>query len=240
MKIAPMLMTKVLLLLCVLALPGEGIDWKAFDDPNQSLITGPFAKSIGQLPDADKSAAIKRLRDSLRSSNLEIRRRAALTLKELGDASGVPALIEAFPQSTGRDRDNLAVALRIVKDKRAIPVLLKALKDESAYIRSIALGALGEVKAEGAYDAIVALTKDKGMPPSGKTNGPLNCFRNAPADMACYALGCLGDPRGVPVLLGLLDDKETQSAACQALEVITGQKLGNDAERWKAWGKSQK
>src|SRR4029077_4694770 len=110
-----------------------------------------FAKSINGLPATEKATAIKRVQESLKSKELEIRRRAALTLASLGDKSGVPTMIEDLSRATGRDRDNIVVALRVLKDERAIPALRKALKDKSPYVRGIAVSALGELKAAKAY-----------------------------------------------------------------------------------------
>lgn len=239
MRAAHVPMTSIALLVFGSAQPCRAIDWQAFDDPKAFVLTDPLAKSIGALAAPDKAAAIGRLHESLKSQDAEIRRRAALTLGHLGDKSGVPTMIEGLTKATGRDRDNLVVALRILKDDRAIPALREALKDKSPYVRGIALAALGEVKATKAYDDIVALTNDKEENGGGKNAGTLNCFRSYPADMACYALGALGDKRAVPVLIERLADKDLQESARQALEALTNQKLGIDPEKWKAWWKDQ-
>ena len=238
MRCAPGAVASALFLLFAFALPCSATDWKAFEDPKAVLLTDSFAKSIGDLPAAEKAAAVKRLHESLKSEEVEIRRRAALTLGKLGDKSGVPAMVEALATATGHDRDNVVVALRILKDGRAIPALTKALKDPSPYVRSIAVAALGELKATKAFGEIVALTKDKGDKAAEKKDGALNCFPISPASSACYALGALGDPRAVPVLIELLTDKDLQQSALQALEALTKQKLGNDPEKWKTWWKT--
>ncbi|MBO0699841.1 MAG: HEAT repeat domain-containing protein [Zavarzinella sp.] len=227
------------LILAAFAQPCRAVDWKKFDDPNALLLTDSFAQSIDALPAADRKAAVERLHESLKAKEIEIRRRAALTLDKLGDKSGVPVLIEALPKATGKDRDNVVVALRILKDERAIPALRAALKDESPYVRTIAVAALGELKAAKAYDDIVALTKDKGEKAAPPKAGGLNCFPMCPADSACYALGALGDQRAVPVLIDLVDDKDVQNAAMQALGELTKEKFGYDAEKWKAWWKER-
>lgn len=216
----------------------QGIDWQAFDDPTGVLLTEPFAKSISELPASEKAAAVLRLQESLKSKDIEICRRAALTLGNLGDKSGVPVMIKALSTAEGSDRNNVVVALRILKDERAIPTLRKALKDESPYVRAIAVAALGELKASQVYDEIVLLTKDKGDKP-GKKEGTLNCLPTSPAALACYALGNLDEPRAIPVLIKLLDDQDLRVPAAQALEALTQQKLGNDPEKWKAWWKDK-
>lgn len=214
-------------LLSAFAGTGRATDWKTFDDPMAVLLTDAFAKSINGLPVAERAVAIKRLQESLKSTEVEIRRRAALTLAALGDKSGVPTMIDDLATATGRDRDNVVVALRVLKDARAVPALRKALKDKSPYVRGIAVAALGELKAEKVYDEIVALTKDKeGL--DGKEDNRLSDIRSCPAFLACYALGALGDERAVPVLTGLREDPDLQEPARQALEVLTKLKLGND------------
>jgi HEAT repeat protein len=238
MRVSHVAVASVLFLALAFAQPCEAIDWTAFDDPAAVLLTARFAKSIADLPASEKAAATKRLLESLESKEVEIRRRAALTLHNLGDKSGVPTMIEALPTATGRDRDNVVVALRILKDERAIPALRKALEDKSPYVRSIAVASLGELKAAKAYDEIVLLTKDKGVK-RGKKDGTLNCIPMFPAMSACYALGALGDQRAIPVLIELLDDKDLRGPAIQALEVLANQKFGNAAEKWKSWWNEQ-
>ena len=241
MRDAHRAMIGFVLLVFALARPCNAIDWKAFDDPTAATyFTNAYGKSISLLSAPEKAAAIKRLRQSLESDEVEIRRRAALTLGEVGDTSGVPTMIEDLPKATGRDRDNVVVALRVLKDERAIPALRMALKDESAYVRGIAVAALGELKATEAFDEIVALTKDKGDRPYSENAGKLDCIKIPPAFSACYALGDLGDERAVPVLIEVLTDKELQQCAQQALENLTKQKFGHDADKWKAWWKAQK
>jgi HEAT repeat protein len=219
------------ILLLPATLPAQGIDWKSFDDPKAIVLTDPLAKSIRELADRERAEAVKRLHESLKADEVEVRRRAALTLGSLGDRSGVPVMADALAKATGSDRNNVVVALRILRDERSAPALRAALKDKSPYVREIAVAALGEMKAGKAFDDIVALTKDK----EGKANGALNCMRTCPAEMACYALAALGDMRAVPVLIGLLDDKDLLAPARQALEALTKQKLGDDPKSWKAW-----
>jgi HEAT repeat protein len=238
MRFISVALASVIALLSAFALTCGATDWKTFDDPKAVLLTDAFAQSIDGLPVAEKTAAMERLQESLKSKEVEIRRRAALTLAKLGDKSGVPTMIDDLSTAAGRDRDNVVVALRVMKDERAVPALRKALQDKSPYVRGIAVSALGELKAAKAYDEVVALTKDKEGLTAAKGVG-LNCIPNCPAFSACYALGALGDERAVPVLIGLLSDADLKEPARQALEAITKQKLGTDPEKWTAWWKSK-
>jgi HEAT repeat protein len=206
-------------------------DWAAFVDLEALVLTDAYAGAVEALPKAEKEKDLERLAEFLKHKKVEVRRRAALTLGKLGDKRGVPVMMADFPKATGNDRDNVVVALRILRDPRAIPLLRETLKDPSPYVRCIAVAALGELKAAEAYDEIVALTTDKGT-----TQG---CLPMAPGHLACYALGALGDKKAVPVLIERLSDKDFQSQAQQALEQLTGAKLGNHPEHWTAWWKTQ-
>jgi HEAT repeat protein len=188
-----------------------------------------LAASVGVAESMTNST----LRADLSSPDFETRRRATIELHKLGDNSGVPAMIEAMGTLTNQtERNNAVVALRITKDPRAIPALTKATSDPSAYVRSIAVAALGELAATNAYNVIVSHVTD------------LENFGGdvpmCPGDSACYALGALGDKRALPVLIKALDQRETQSQACQALEKLTGQAFRYDVEKWKAWWKEKR
>src|SRR5947209_1930184 len=89
MRSSRVLVASVLLLVLASTRPCKAIDWKAFDDPKALVLTDPFAESIAKLTGAGKAEAVKRLHESLKSTEVEIRRRAALTLGRLGDRSGV-------------------------------------------------------------------------------------------------------------------------------------------------------
>ncbi len=225
---------------CALLLLAAGaayaVDWDVFNDPAAFCVTDPVAKQIAAMPEAAKAAALGRLREALKSKEVEVRRRAALTLGKLGDRSGVPVMAADLATAKGRDRNNVAVALRILKDRRAVPALRKALKDPSPYVRGIAAEALGEVGAKEAYADLAALTKDKEIEGGGKG---LNCLCIMPAHSACYALGALGDRKAVPLLIPLLGDKDLAESARQALEALTGRKLGTDAAKWKRWWRTE-
>lgn len=207
------------------------LQWDSLLDPKKVFLTDPFAKSIADLPESQRAEAIRRLDETLKSGEIEVRRRAALTLGALGDKRGVPVMIADMPKATGHDRDNVVVALRVLRDRRAIPILREALNDKSPYVRSIALAALGEMKASEAYAEIVAHTRDK------EQEG--GCIRWLPAQSACYSLGALSDPRAIPVLIELLRDEDLKEPAVQALEVLTKQKLGDDTSKWMEWWKRQ-
>ena len=203
-------------------------DFQKVFNPTSFLIEVTFEEKLAQLPRDQKSEAMTRLRGGLSSPHCEVRRRTALVLSHLKDNAGVPVMIKDMATVTNRnDRNNVVVALRIMKDRRAIPILTKITSDPSAYVRSIALAALGELAATNSYDVIMSRVTDL-----ENFGGDVSM---CPGDAACYALGALGDKRAIPVLMKALDQIETQSQACQALEKLTGQPFRYDVEKWKSW-----
>ncbi|MCD6338070.1 MAG: tRNA (N6-threonylcarbamoyladenosine(37)-N6)-methyltransferase TrmO [Verrucomicrobia bacterium] len=205
-----------------------------FDDPDQIVIASRFAQLLKKLRADQIREAKSRLRARLQSKIPEIRRRAALTLHSLGDDSGVAVMIRDMKEVTDqRDRNNIVVALRVMKDSRAVPALIDCAYDASPYIRSIALAALGELKAADAYEAIVEHLHDYETEEG-------DCFQTCPAHLACYALGALGDKGAIPHLIEALDHEETRAAACKTLGKLTGEQFGYDAAKWKQWWEKEK
>jgi HEAT repeat protein len=215
------------------ALPPEvESDFGLFYNPTSHLIGVSFQDRLAELDASQKPEAITRLRKGLVSSHCEVRRRASLALHRFGDDAGVPVMIADMASVTNRnDRNNVVVALRVMKDRRAIPTLIETAEDPSPYIRSISLAALGEMMATNSYDVLVDHLDDF------ERHG--GCIAMYPADLACYALGALGDKKAIPLLMNALDHRETQNQACQALEKLTGQSFRYDVKKWKKWWKNR-
>lgn len=209
--------------------------WETFYDPDSYFLTSEFAKIISAYHENEKKSAILKLKRALESSEVEIRRRAALILGELGDKSGVEVMIKDMEKvKDKRHRDNIIVALRILKDPRAIPILRKSLNDKSPYIRGIALCSLGEIKVAEAFEDIVVHLSDMESRNSGDMIMPPVALD------AIYALGALGDRRAVPILIDLLDNPEYQDGLLKAelihsLEKLTNITFGQETEKWKNW-----
>lgn len=201
-------------------------------DPKVIFINALFTPMLKGLPEEQKHAVVARAKGMLGSEHLEVRRRAALLLGELGDKSGVRVMIKDMAVKDANERGNVSVALRLLKDERAIPVLTEATDDPSPYVRSIALCALGELKAKDTFDKIAARLTDK----EKESN---SCIPLYPATSACYALGLLGDRKAVPVLVKVLDDPDVASFAAKALSEITKTGEKWDAAQWKTWWSMQ-
>jgi hypothetical protein len=100
----------------------------------------------------------------------------------------IPSLLDAFEKEQGEFvRPALVRALAAQTDPRVRPALVRDVGRGQDYFRSAVIEALGDYKAQYAYDAIAAVAK---------LDGPLQ------AD-AAIALGKIGDKRALEVLAGL-------------------------------------
>ncbi len=230
-------------------------------DPNEVFLTGAFCKKLADYTKALPSATARklsstdesrqrdfsirreidgRLRRGLASAHLEIRRRAALALNAIGDNSGVPVMIEDISTANPGYRANVVIALRKMKDRRAIESLIKAADDKVSHIRCIAIEALGEMRAEEAYEVITKHLTDKDAVKGTDV-------MMLPAESSCIALGELGERKAVPLLIKALEDKLLADEAAVALDKIRlgrhsyafigrGQEaFGADIAKWTDW-----
>lgn len=227
------------------AAKGGEPDWDKFDEVKYPIQVADMAVAIATLPADQKAAAFKRLQLDLASPQLVIRRRAAVTLKILGNDRGVPILIADFPKTEGNERMIQAQILRTVGDRRAIPVLRQGLDKQTYRIRNTMLAALGELRATEAFHEIVA---QLAVEPTQDYEDPdlPDYHPVTPADYSCYALGMLGDMRAVPILIEHLKKAKRPGPARHALETLKKQheeqqrqKLASDPEKWAAWWKKQ-
>lgn len=110
----------------------------------------------------------------------------------------------------------------------AVDQLLENLKDKDWQIRWYAASSLGEMREGRAVEPlIVVLQKD----PNGYVRA-----------MAAWALGQIGDPRAVGPLIEALTDEshDVRKRAPLALKQITGEDLGKDQAKWRAWWESKR
>jgi hypothetical protein len=125
-------------------------------------------------------------------------------LGKLGDASAVPALIQALKDS---DKDVCRNAAEVLGKigKPAVPALIEAVKDSNEGVRRFAVVALGEIGDASAIPALIQALKD------------------SKEDVRFYsvtALGKLGDASAVPALIQALkdSDKDVCRNAAEALK----------------------
>jgi HEAT repeat protein len=92
--------------------------------------------------------AVPHLIGALKSKNDLVRKRVALVLGFIGDASAVPALVKSLEDRNADVRRWAARALGFIKDPSAIPALIISLDDEKIVNTSaFALGRIADVSA---------------------------------------------------------------------------------------------
>lgn len=162
-----------------------------------------------------------------------IRTQAARALGILRDRDAVPALlrlVQEMKDSLLRARVEALFAVGVIKDKRATSPLIVFLKDEDAPIRDAAAQALGLL---GDPQAAKALCKALDDP------HPLV------VESAALSLALLQSPACIDHLIRRLAalypaDIRTADAVAEALERISGKRLGVDADAWGEWWEAVK
>src|SRR5262249_44758841 len=117
-------------------------------------------------------------------------------LGDLKDPSSVQPLLDVLDLGNADNASNhmnkeIAAALAGIGDPRSVPSLLRLLGSRDAYVRIEAINGLGSAKAKEAVEPLTAIVNDD----SGE---PFVCKK------AIQALGEIGDPRAVPVLIRMM------------------------------------
>ena len=134
-----------------------------------------------------------------------VRGRAALALRTLGDVGAVDALIRALcTEPNPFVRENITAALVRVGDVALSP-LIHLLGDASPAVRHGAAHALSKIGDARAVDALIDTLQDRDVTVIAK---------------AAFALGRIGDARAIPALVRLLghESRELQSTLASVLE----------------------
>ena len=98
--------------------------------------------------ETDRKVDDKRLNEliqKLGDEDSDVRRAAAVALREIGDARAVEPLIRALGDKHSDVRWAAAVALREIGDARAVEPLIRALRDEDSGVRRAAAVALRKI-----------------------------------------------------------------------------------------------
>ena len=91
---------------------------------------------------------------------VEVRRKAAYALGQIGDRTSVTVLVQALPDDRGEVRAAAASALVRI-GSLAVPKLIQSLKSEDAVVRSTAAYALGQIGESDAISALAQALNDK-------------------------------------------------------------------------------
>ena len=154
--------------------------------------------------------AVEPLTRTLKVKDWDVRKRAAETLGNIGDARAVKPLIQTLRDKNFDVRDATAEAL-VKIGKPAVEPLIQTLKDKDWLVRRKAAQALGNIGDTRAVESLIQALRDK--------------IRYVRMD-AAEALGKIGDERALEPLTQTLKDKynEAQGAAKRALEKIKSRK----------------
>jgi HEAT repeat protein len=126
----------------------------------------------------------------------EVRASIARILGEAKNPSSVEALLGAIDFGANDSDDKAAnkeivTALGAIGDKKAVPTLVKLLGVRDNYTVIAAIEALGQLKANDAFEPLNKLAIDDGTEPFISKK-------------AIQALGDIGDPRAVPTLIRMM------------------------------------
>lgn len=156
---------------------------------------------------AAEDSKVDRLIEDLNDPDSDVRKEAAMSLRDLGDVKAFDALISALRDKNWSVRMIAAEALGAIGDSRALQPLIQATNDEHEYVRQSAAGALGDLGDSRAVEPLIdALSHED----------PL--VRSTAAD----SLGELGDSRAVEPLIQSLSDKWSvvRTSAARALGLL--------------------
>jgi HEAT repeat protein len=149
-------------------------------------------------------------------------------LGRIGRPAVKPLSTVLLKHSRSRVRYNAAIVLGNIKDLDSVAPLIAALKTDTDYeVRMWSAAALGNLSdtwsinaLDNAVPALMEALKDKDSNVQQK---------------AAYALGKMKAMAAVPALIEALKTDGGNSDAGLALFMITGQRLGDDPQKWQEW-----
>lgn len=137
------------------------------------------------------------------------------------------ALLGALKDEDEHIRHRAASELHNHAHPRAIDALIDAMKEEDRGIRFWAVRALGEIRDPRVIEPLVRALADRDT---------------EVRRLAAGLLGDTGDPRAIKPLIDVLGDQSpvVVKYASESLGRLTGQRFGEDAERWGSWWRKNK
>jgi HEAT repeat protein len=140
--------------------------------------------------------------------------------------------IDALKDEDPRIRQTAAEILGRLKDPRAIGPLIVALPDEDPEVNKAVFEALKSFPGWEKSDAAKSLVP--------KLIEALRDENPWVRLSAAEALGKIKDPRAVEPLIAALKDPLSRDYVAEALEEITGEKLGRNFWKWQKWFEEQR
>jgi HEAT repeat protein len=151
-----------------------------------------------------------------------------LALVRIGKPAVKPLSIALLSHPRARVRENSAIVLGKIKDMESIGPLIMALKTDKSYqVRMWSAEALGKMAETWSINSL-----------SSAVQALIEALRDSDPNVrqkAAYALGNMKAMAAVPALIEALQTYGKECDAGLALFMITGQRLGDDSQKWREW-----
>lgn len=174
--------------------------------------------------------------EQLKDPDWRVRNKAAWALVETENALAVPVLIEALKDEHEEVRWVAAAGLHGFGGTKAIEPLIEALKDKYELVRKIAIAALAKI-GEPAVPGLINALKEMDLGEDAEENtisvlryigkpavhALIEYLKGEKAEvqgMCFWALGEMGDPEAVPVLIEALEDEDPDARRDLAVDAL--------------------
>jgi HEAT repeat protein len=184
------------------------------DDPTLPSRTRYHA--INVLKEMGAKEITPRLMEFLDGDDLELRYAATRALRVLRDRSDIPGLVMLLDHADWRVRRAAADILGKRKAQSALPKLNLMLSESQAEVRRVAAEALGNFEYNAQLPELVSRESIRRL--AGLLDDPVVRVQ----ETAAYALGRIGHPDSVEVLLAVVEDQDhrARGEAMRALSRI--------------------
>jgi len=195
----------------------------AMASPNED-IRRLAVKSMGQISDVN---SIEDLIGALSDPSRRVQAGAAIALGNYRHPIASQRLTEVFPTVEPKIRVHLVYALSQINDIIAVPFLMNQFAQQTPDVRAAIALALGKLRDARALPTLLTAAQDDDE--IVRANG-------------LYALSSFYTPVVIDTLINSLDDpvQRVREAAAEALNQLTGLKLGPVKQNWLSWWETQK
>ncbi len=172
---------------------------RVLSDPSQDVRLAA-ASAMGRSGSADAASL---LLGHLDDNSPEVRSEVAQALGRLGDKRAALPLVGRVQDASSDVRRRVAHALGELGDPRAVSALVLALNDPSSDVRVEAAESLGRIGTDDATVALAPLVRSAATDPTKAASAETT---HALRQAALRALGRIGSPRAIGLLVASLED----------------------------------